>query len=303
MKNNIPTIHFKTIAEQHVLLGIAKPKHPLFSVIRFEDLPAVVIEEKIKLISDFYQITLKKECPCKMQYGQSMFDFDEGIISCFAPKQINIIEKDFSLAKSGWQLSIHPDFLQSYSLSRKIKSLGFFDYSINEALILSEDEQCSMERIFENIEREYHLPIDNLSQDVMISHLELLLSYCNRYYNRQFISRKVRNNDLLSKVEDLLNHYFDHDMSNGIPTASYLAKELNISSKYLSDCLKHSIGQTTQQLIHEKLIECAKDLITSTELSVSEVAYRLGFQYSQSFSKLFKQKTNMSPMEYRQSFN
>jgi AraC family transcriptional activator of pobA len=137
----------------------------------------------------------------------------------------------------------------------------------------------------------------------MISHLELLLSYCNRYYNRQFISRKVRNNDLLSKVEDLLNHYFDHDMSNGIPTASYLAKELNISSKYLSDCLKHSIGQTTQQLIHEKLIECAKDLITSTELSVSEVAYRLGFQYSQSFSKLFKQKTNMSPMEYRQSFN
>jgi len=303
MKNNSQTIHLKTIAEQHLILGIAKPKHPLFSIIRFEDLPAITIDERLKLISDFYQITLKKECPCKMQYGQSMFDFDEGIISCFAPKQVNIIDKGFSLAKSGWQLSVHPDFLRSYTISQKIKNLGFFDYRINEALILSEDEQHSMESIFESIEREYNLPIDNFSQDVIISHIELLLSYCNRYYERQFIIRKTHSNGMLAKVEDILNKYFCNEDFKGPPTANYIAKELNVSSKYLSDCLKNSIGQTTQQLIHEKLIEFAKDLITSTKLSMSEVAYRLGFQYSQSFSKLFKQKTNMSPMEYRQSFN
>lgn len=296
-------INIKTIAEQHQLLNIAKPKHPLFSIIRFEDFPKIEIEERVKLVSDFYQITLKKECPCKMQYGQNTFDFDEGVISCFAPKQVNYIDKGFAFATSGWNVSIHPDFLRSHPLSQKIKGYGFFDYSINEALILSEDEQISMERIFENIEKEYNLPIDRFGQDVIISHIELLLSYCNRYYNRQFITRKVHNSDMLAKVESILNNYFNNEGSSTPPTASFIANELNVSSKYLSDCLKNITGHTTQQLIHEKLIECAKDLITSTELSVSEVAFRLGFQYSQSFSKLFKQKTNMSPMEYRQLFN
>ena len=303
MRNDNLNIHFKTIAEQHQLLNIAKPKHPLFSIIRFEDFPEIEIEERVRIVSDFYQVTLKKECPCKMQYGQNSFDFDEGVISCFAPKQVNFIDKGFSFAKSGWNLSIHPDFLRSCALGQKIKGFGFFDYSINEALILSEEEQISMERIFENIEKEYNLPIDNFSQDVIISHIELLLSYCNRYYDRQFITRKPYNSDMITKLEDILNRYFLDDSHIGLPTASFIANELNISSKYLSDCLKNITGQTTQQLIHEKLIECAKDLIISTELSVSEIAYKLGFQYSQSFSNLFKHKTDMSPLEYRKSFN
>jgi AraC family transcriptional activator of pobA len=303
MRTDNLNIHVKTIADQHQLLDIAKPKHPLFSIIRFEDLPKIEIEERVKLVSDFYQVTLKKECPCKMQYGQNIFDFDEGVISCFAPKQVNFIDKDFSFATSGWNLSIHPDFLRSYALGQKIKGFGFFDYGINEALILSEDEQISVERIFESIEKEYNLPIDDFSQDVIISHIELLLSYCNRYYNRQFITRKGYNSDMTTKVEGILNRHFGDDTLKGLPTASFIANELNISSKYLSDCLKNITGQTTQQLIHEKLIESAKGLITSTELSVSEIAYKLGFEYPQSFSKFFKQKTYMSPLEYRKSFN
>ncbi|MCX2486349.1 helix-turn-helix domain-containing protein [Pedobacter sp. MR2016-24] len=303
MSNENHTIHFETISQLHQALGIAKPKHPLFSITRFEDFPPLENTQRVKLIADFYQITLKKECPCKMQYGQTMFDFDEGIISCFAPKQIYIIDKEFTLAKSGWQLSIHPDFLRTYGLSLKMKDFGFFDYEISEALILSDDEQRSIESILGQIEKEYLSPIDNFSQDVIIAHLDVVLSYCNRFYNRQFVTRKTNNSEMLSKVEKILNVYAEHKGSKGLPTASYLAAELNLSPKYLSDCLKQLTGNTTQQLIQEKLMEQAKELLTSTELSISEIAYQLGFGYSQSFNKLFKNKTSQTPLEFRQSFN
>ncbi|WP_158798922.1 AraC family transcriptional regulator [Pedobacter sp. L105] len=303
MSNDNLTLQFKTVSQQHERMGVAMPRHPLFSIIRFEDIPKIEIDQRTKLISDLYYISLKKDCPCKMQYGQTMFDFDQGIISCFAPKQVSIIDKDFSFATSGWLLSIHPDFLTTYPLSQKIKTFGFFDYVINEALILSEEEQKSIEVICQQIEREYQLPIDNFSQDVIIANLDVLMSYCNRYYNRQFITRKVNHNDMLGKVEKVLKSYFENGINKGLPTASYLAGELNLSSKYLSDCLKQLTGQTTQQLIHEKLIEKAKDFLTTTELSVSEIAFQLGFEYAQSFSKLFKTKTHQTPIAYRQSFN
>lgn len=297
------TMHFKTIAEMHQAVGVSKPKHPLFSIRRFEDFPAVENDRRIKLISDFYQITLKTECPCKMQYGQTPFDFDEGIISCFAPKQVSIIDADFVFAKAGWLITIHPDFLRGYPLSQKIKKLGFFDYEINEALILSEEEQVSVSAIFKQIEREYLLPIDQFSQDVMIAALDLLLTHFNRYYNRQFLTRKIPNSELLAKVEKILNHYVDHANEQKLPTPAYLASQLNLSTKYLSDCLKQLTGQTAQQHIHDKLIEKAKEKLTSTELSVSEIAYQLGFDFPQSFSKLFKAKTTLSPLAFRQSFN
>lgn len=303
MSSDPLTIHFKTISQLHQVVGIAKPKHPLFSILRFEDFPKIQNDQRTKLISDFYQITLKTECPCKIQYGQTMFDFDEGIISCFAPKQVSIIDKDFTVAKAGWQLCIHPDFLRTYPLSQKIKTFGFFDYVINEALILSEDEQRSIENIFEQLAREYQLPIDNFSQDVIIANLEVLLSYCNRYYNRQFITRKVNNGEVLGKAEHLLNLFFEDKTNKGLPTAGYLATELNLSTKYLNDCIKQLTEQTTQQLIHEKVIEQAKEYLTTTELSISEIAYQLGFEYPQSFSKLFKNKTSQTPVRYRQSFN
>ncbi len=256
----------------------------------------------MRLIADFYQITIKTACPCKIQYGQTIFDFDEGIVSCFAPKQVSFLEKDFILAKAGWQILIDPDFLRGYALNQKISSFGFFDYRINEALIMSAEEQKSMEIIFQQIEKEYNLPIDNFSQDVIVANLEVLLSYCNRYYNRQFITRKIGSNGLLNKFEQLLKSYFADYNQKGLPTAAFMAQELNISTKYLADSLKQLTGQTTQQLIQQKIIDVAKDILSSTELSVSEIAYKLGFEYPQSFSKLFKNKTSQTPKEYRNSF-
>jgi AraC family transcriptional activator of pobA len=299
-----PTVHIQSIAQLHQLLEMSKPKHPLVSLIRFENFPEIKIDQRTRLITDFYQITLKTACHCKIQYGQSMFDFDEGVMSCFAPKQVSFIDKDFTFARSGWQLSIHPDFLRNSPLGSRIKSYGYFDYSVNEALILSEEEQGAMENIFMQLEKESALPIDSFSQDVWIANIELLLTYCDRYYNRQFITRKAVGSELLDKVHKLLDRYFESDqLDKGLPTAHYLAEAMHLSSKYLSDCLKQLTGNTTQQLIHERLIEHAKEKLSTTELSVSEIAYALGFEYPQSFSKLFKTKTRQTPLQFRADFN
>jgi AraC family transcriptional activator of pobA len=297
------TVHIQSITQLHQLLQLPKPKHPLVSLIRFEDFPEIKVEQRTRLITDFYQLTLKTECPCKIQYGQSIFDFDEGVMSGFAPRQVSFIDKDFISAKAGWQLSIHPDFLRSFPLGSRIKSYGYFDYAVNEALILSEDEQETMKNIFLQLQKESLLPIDNFSQEVWIANIELLLTYCDRYYNRQFITRKPASGELLEKVEKLLDHYFEsNELNKGLPTAQYMAEALNLSSKYLSDCLKQITGSTTQQLIHEKLIERAKERLSTTHLSVSEIAYELGFEYPQSFSKLFKTKTRQTPIQFRALF-
>lgn len=301
-KQGILTTHIQSVTQQHQLLGFAKPRHPLFSLLRFEDFPKVAIEQRTKLISNLYQIILKTDCPCKAQYGQTSYDFDEGVMSFFSPKQIHIIEKGNIFPQTGYLLVIHPDFLRSCPLSSKIKSYGFFDYAVNESLLLSEEEQKSIEAILAQIEKESNLPIDNFSQDVIISNIDLLLTYCNRYYNRQFITRKPKNNELLNRFDAILDEHFAKEQ-NGLPTVNHMAVALNLSPNYLRDCLKQLTGQTPQQLIHGKLIEHAKDILTTSELSVSEIAYKLGFEYPQSFSKLFKTKTQLSPLEFRQSFN
>ncbi|MVM34101.1 helix-turn-helix domain-containing protein [Spirosoma sp. HMF4905] len=294
----------QSVAQQHQVIGIRKPKHPLVSIFRFDEVPKAVIEQKVKFISHLYQITLKKGCPCKVKYGQTPYDFDEGIMSFFAPKQIQIIEPGDWQPQSGWALLIHPDFIRNFPLHQKIREYGYFGYELNEALILSEDEEKTIENILNQIKKEISLPIDNFSQDITIANLDLLLSYCNRYYNRQFIVRKPINNSLLQKAELILTTYFENSANvKGLPTTTFLASQLNLSPKYLSDCLKKQYGQTAQQFIHEKLIEYAKDILASTELSVNEIAYQLGFEFPQSFSKLFKSKAKQTPLEYRQSFN
>jgi AraC family transcriptional activator of pobA len=303
MGKDILTVSFTNLSDLHRALGIAGPKHPLFSIIKFEDLPVLNNPERTKLILDFYQVTIKTSSPCKIQYGQTLFDFNEGVVSCFGPRQSSIIDPYFEYAKSGWLVNIHPEFLRSYALSQKIKQLGFFDYVINEALILSEDEQKSMEIIFQQVEREYQLPIDSFSQDVIVANLEVLLSYCNRYYKRQFVTRKINAGGILERFEIILESHFQDIHNQRLPSPSYLANQLNISTKYLSDMLKQLTGHTTQQLIQNKIIDLSKDRLTSTQMSVSEIAYQLGFEYPQSFSKLFKMKTNQTPLEYRQSFN
>ncbi|WP_031530262.1 helix-turn-helix domain-containing protein [Dyadobacter crusticola] len=298
------TVHIHSVTQLHQLLQLPKPRHPLVSLIRFEDFPEIKIEQRTRLITDFYQVTLKTECPCKIQYGQNTFDFDEGVISCFAPRQVSFIDTDFVFARAGWQLSVHPDFLRNSALGSKIKSYGYFGYAVNEALILSNEEQETMESIFRQLQKELSLPIDNFSQEVWIANMELMLTYCDRYYNRQFITRKTASNELLNKVEKILDNYFASDQpSNGLLTAQFLAEELHLSSKYLSDCLKQLTGSTTQQLIHEKLIERAKERLSTTQLSVSEIAYELGFEYPQSFSKLFKTKTRQTPLQFRAGYD
>ena len=298
------TVWVKNIAQCHELMDVAKPKHPLFSVLKFENIGQYTVEKQTRVIFDFYQIALKIDCPGKLVYGQTPYDFDGGVLSFFAPKQVNILDPGLLFPKTGWLITVHPDFLRSFSLDKKIKEYGFFDYAVNEALILSEDEEKSIETILEQIEKEYYLPIDNFSQEVIITHLELLLTYCNRYYNRQFITRKPLNNNLLSKFEALLDDCFStRNTLEGLPTVSYFAGRLNISAKYFSDLLKQLTGLTAQQHIHEKLIEKAKEKLSITELSISEIAYELGFEYPQSFSKLFKTKTEMSPLEFRKRFN
>ena len=304
MQQNIQTIHIPTIARSHELMQYEKPKHPLFSIARFEDLNQIRNESRIKLIFDYYQIVLKIDCPGKLQYGQTKYDFDEGIMSFFAPRQVNILEPGEVLPKSGWLLNVHPDFLRKTPLASKIDSYGFWSYNVNEALILSEEEQKSIEQIFVQIEKEYRQPIDNFSRDVVIANIELLLTYSNRYYERQFIVRQTYNDDFVETFKKLLNEYIQHEISEtGLPSVKYFADRLNISSNYLSDLLRQMTGENAQQHIHSKLIEKAKERLSTTALTVNEIAYQLGFEYPQSFSKLFKSKTNLSPVEFRKMFN
>jgi AraC-like DNA-binding protein len=237
-----------------------------------------------------------------VKYGQTEYDFDEGIMTLTAPKQVIAIEKVEAVKLTGYKLLIHPDFLQGYPLSKSIREYGYFSYTNNKALFLSEKEEQIILNLFYSIEQEYQNNIDQFSQEVIIANIELLLVHIDRYYNRQFLSRKNISNDTLSKVDKLLTDYFNGE-PNELPTVQYLASELNVTPTYLSDLLKNFTGHTAQQHIHEKLIEKAKELLSTTNLSVSEIAYQLGFEFPQSFNKLFKNKTHFSPLVFRQSFN
>lgn len=298
-------ITINSISELHRLMGLAKPLHPLISLINFDVVAGLNYTEEVCFILNFYGVSLKKNLKGKLKYGQHYYDFDEGVLAMTAPQQILSVGSDTNFDVSGWWLVFHPNFISNYPLGKSIADYGFFSYAINEALHLSDKEENMLEGIFKNIEHEYQTSIDQFSQDVMISHLELLLNYCNRFYNRQFITRKTVNSDLLTKMEALLNDYFNSDSLTELklPTVHYFSDKLNMSPNYLSDMLRTLTGQSTQQHIHNKLIERAKTILSTTHLSVSEVAYQLGFEHPQSFNKLFKSKTNLTPIEYRASFN
>lgn len=306
MPNKQP-YRIKTISEFHRLRELPMPEHPLISMINVEDIKRLPGDEPTNFIYDFYFIALKRNCDAKFKYGQQQYDFDEGTMFFVAPNQIFGVEhgKNDSEKRSGWMLLFHPDFLWNTNLAKKIKQYGYFDYSVHEALFLSEKEESVMNNIIRNIEQEYHSNIDKFSQNVIISQLELLLTYSERFYERQFITRKITNHKILGRLEELLTGYFNNDdlINKGLPTVQYIAGELNVSPNYLSSLLKVLTGQNTKQHIHDKLIEKAKEKLSTTNLSVSEIAYELGFEHSQSFSKLFKAKTNSSPMEFRASFN
>ena len=298
-------LRLKTISEYHQLTGLPKPEHPLVSVLRFEDLLKLPGDgSPISISIDYYTIALKRNFHGKMKYGQQEIDFDEGIMTFVAPGQVFgiTLEKGQLLEHSGWMLLVHPDFLWNTPLAKAIKRYDFFDYSVNEALFLSEKEESIIVGLMQNIEQEYRSNIDKFSQNIIIAQIELLLTYSERFYQRQFITRKKSSHQILERLEDLLNEYFD-GANRGLPTVSYIADKLNVSAGYLTGLLKVLTSLNTQQHIHQKLIEKAKEKLSTTELTVSEIAYELGFEYPQSFSKLFKAKTNLSPQEFRQSFN
>jgi AraC family transcriptional regulator, transcriptional activator of pobA len=296
-----------SISEKHRLISLPEPLHPLVSVIRVADMhfTDTVIWEHFSM--NFYCISLKKNIAGKTKYGQQYYDYDKGTMTFLAPKQVLSLDAphaDTLGESSGYALLIHPDFLYKHPLATTIKNYGFFSYAVNEALHLSEKEEKNMEEIFQKIEEEYQ-HIDRHTQDIILSQIDLLLNYSNRFYERQFITRKAVNHDVLTRMEQLLNDYFDHDktLKSGPPTVESLANQLNLSPHYLSDLLRSLTGQSAQQHIQEKLIEKAKEYLSITNLSVAEIAYQLGFEYPQSFNKLFKKKTNISPLEFRQTFN
>lgn len=296
-----------SISEFHKISGLPKPEHPLVCLVDYSLVDYQTDGNEISWVQNFYSIGFKRNIQGKFMYGQQEYDFDEGLMAFVAPGQIvNIkVDKVSEMKPTGLLLFVHPDFLWNTPLAKNIKQYEFFGYSVNEALFMSEKEENIITDIMLNIQREYHSNIDQFSQNIIVSQIELLLNYCERFYQRQFITRKKSSHQILTRLEEILTNYFQSDdmIGKGLPSVQYIAGLLNVSPNYLGSLLKALTGQSTQQHIHNKLIEKAKELLSTTHLTVSEVAYQLGFEHPQSFSKLFKTKAKLSPLEFRASFN
>ncbi|WP_316737134.1 helix-turn-helix transcriptional regulator [Pedobacter aquatilis] len=294
----------KSISEFHRLLSLSEPLHPLISVINLKE--TIFLEDEVwkGFVNRFYCIALKREATGKIKYGQQHYDYDKGVLSFTAPNQVQYLDLQTMECGSGYLLIFHPDFLLKHSLAATINNYGFFDYAVNEALHLSADEEDNLINILKKINEECK-HIDRHTQEIIIAQLELLLNYSKRFYERQFITRKNNNHQILIRFEQFVDNYFTNKEAadKGLLTVKLIAEHMNLSPNYLSDLLRVHTGQNTQQHIHEKLIEKAKEQLSTTNLSVSEIAYNLGFEHAQSFSTLFKKKTDMSPVEFRQSFN
>lgn len=295
----------RSIAEFHKMKGLPSPQHPLISLFNYGDFKCSEEINHKNFVFDFYHISIKRSVGAKYKYGQNNYDFGDGIMFFIAPNQVFGIEPIEELAepKSGWVLMLHPDFLLNTHLVNTIRRFEFFDYAVHEALFLSEKEEGILNTLVKNIEMEYSGNIDGFSQNIIISQIDTLLNYAERFYQRQFITRKAVGHSVVEQLEKLLNDYFNQSQVEGLPTVQYVAEALNLSPTYLGSLLKSLTGMNAQQHIHEKLIEKAKEKLSTTNLTASQVAYELGFEHPQSFSKLFKAKTKQSPLEFRMGFN
>jgi AraC family transcriptional regulator, transcriptional activator of pobA len=303
MNNDRVPLKIESISELHHLMHLPKPKHPLLSLMDNCLMEPDETLQKLSFTLGLYVISYKESITGKMGYGQGYYDFDEGGMMFTAPNQLIASERNTQYR--GFTIFMHPDFVRNYPLGKNIRKYGFFGYDTNEALHLSESEKNVILGLFKNIETELNTAIDETSQDVLVSYIEVLLNYSQRFYRRQFITRKTINHDFLVKIEHFLNDYLDNEkgLNKGSLTVEYLAERVNLSPRYLSDMLRNLMGQNAQQLIHEKLIDKAKEYLSTTNLSVAEIAFTLGFEYPQSFNKLFRKKTNVTPLEFRASFN
>lgn len=301
-KNKLRVFH--SITEMQRVFGLPQPLHPLISMLDYSKVEITREMLAQPFVMDMYNITYNASAGCKMKYGQTTYDFQEGGMFFTSPGQ-PLTGIEAAEASLGFTLLIHPDFLRNYTLDKKIKTYGFFEYSVNESLHLSGKEKTIITATGKNIGDELEMAIDDFSQDLLISQIELLLNYSQRFYKRQSITRKPINSALLENLDKILDTYFNDKtaLMQGLPTVQFLAEKLNISPKYLGDVLRSLTGHNTQQHIHIKLIEKAKEVLTISDLTVGEIAFQLGFEHPQSFSKLFKLKTNLSPLEFRASFN
>ncbi|WP_313002811.1 MULTISPECIES: helix-turn-helix domain-containing protein [Chryseobacterium] len=298
-------IRFISISESHKAFGLPAPQHPLISLIHFnKDNPFNTEMAPVYNLLSFYKITFITRNKGRLKYGRNFYDYNEGSMLFLAPNQL-VGSTDYNSETYCYILLIHPDFLLGHPIAGKIKQYSYFSYSSNEALHVSDQEKEIILSVFQIMEQELNSRVDEFSQEVVIAQIELLLSYVNRFYKRQFITRKVVNNDILQKTETILDHYLNNQesMSLGLPTVQYLSDQLNISPGYLSDVLRSVIGKNTQQYIREKITEKAKERLISTDLTVAEIAYELGFEHPQSFSKMFRAQTGLSPVAFRTSFN
>ncbi len=299
MSSNIYTV--KSISQLHELMGMPKPKHPHISLI---DASKVAVSENqvgAKIISDFYMISLKDKS-CGMEYGRNSFDFEEGVMVFSAPGQTYSATKEIEAGEiTGWMLYFHPDLIRNTHLGDQMDDYSFFNYEVYEALHLSDAEEQTIQDCVENIQKEYEQRIDNHSQRVIVSNIELLLNYCLRYFERQFNTRTSQNKDIVSKFEKDLKAYFksEQQLESGLPSIQYFADKAHLSQHYFSDLLKKETGRKPKDHINDFVVEKAKNLLLGTEQSISEIAYDLGFNYPHYFTRLFKSKTGQTPVQYR----
>ena len=298
--------HFKTLSSYFEYAQLPLPEHPMLSVLtsKGDDFLACPIESSPPITNDFYNISLKKIIKGNLNYGRTKYDFTNGAMMFVAPRQVMQWDSSLIVEQRGFSITFHEDFLKGTDLAHQIKKYGFFSYSTNEALHLSPKEEKQVESIVRNIEIEYHNNQDAFSKDIIISHLTTLLKYANRFYERQFLNRKDLSSDLLDQFNQNLIQYFEsgHLQEKGVPSIEQIADTLSISQRYLSDTLKKETGKTATEHIQLFLIDEAKDILLQPNKSVSEVAYELGFEYPQYFSRLFKKKEGISPSEFREQY-
>ena len=299
---NKNTIHIKSISQLLQGSGLGMPSHPLIAIINAADISFSEEMLGLRISSDLYSIALK-DSSCGLDYGRNSYDFSEGVLFFSAPNQVFTVTKVQKLNEvKGWMLYFHPDLIRNTKLGDRIDNYNFFNYEVNEALHLSDKEQNIVCNLVKLIENEINERIDNHSQQVLVSNIELILSYSQRFYDRQFNTRSAQNSDIVSKVESLLKDYFKSNKLNetGQPTIKYLSDNCCLSSNYLSDLLSKETGKSAKEHINDFLVDKAKHLLLSTEETVNEIAYTLGFNYPHYFGRLFKKKTGKTPQEYRQ---
>lgn len=299
--SNFFKIH--TLSELFRVLDMPAPKHPLIAFVDFSEAPFTQVLPKQKVICDFYQISLKSDTKGFIKYGRESYDYQEGSLVYLAPEQV--VEYSLSediIVDKGWTLFFHSDLIRAFSLDKKMKEYAFFNYQSNEALHISEKEKEVIESIIDKIELELDSNLDDFSEEVIVTNLELLLNYSKRFYNRQFITRKRFTKDVIIHFTELLESYFDEVLQKelGMPTVQYFAEKLNYSPNYLNELIKKGTDKSILEHIHYKVIALAKNKLLNSNKTVSEIAFELGFEYSQYFSRLFKKKTGMTPIEYRQ---